>query len=255
MINVDNAIILAAGTSSRFAPLSYEKPKSLFPVKGEVLIERQIKQLLEAGINEIIIVVGYMKEQFEYLKSKYNVILVENKEYLERNNNSSIYVVRKYLKNSYICSSDNYFKKNPFEKTVESPYYSAVYSNGYTDEWCISTDEDGFINNVVIGGSNSWYMLGHTFWDAAFSSRFISILESIYNNQECKNKLWEHIYIDNINSLKMKMRKYPNDYIFEFDTLDDLRNFDSSYIDNTKSYILKSISKELKCRESDINSI
>ena len=59
---VDNAVIMAAGTASRFAPLSFEKPKALIEVKGEVLIERQIRQLKEAGISEIIVVVGYKKE-------------------------------------------------------------------------------------------------------------------------------------------------------------------------------------------------
>jgi len=53
-----NAIILAAGKSSKFAPFTYEKPKGLFRVKGEILIERQIEQLLEAGISEIYLVVG-----------------------------------------------------------------------------------------------------------------------------------------------------------------------------------------------------
>jgi CTP:phosphocholine cytidylyltransferase-like protein len=47
---------MAAGTSSRFAPLSYEKPKGLLKVKGEILIERQIRQLQEAGITDITIV-------------------------------------------------------------------------------------------------------------------------------------------------------------------------------------------------------
>ena len=91
---VDNAIILAAGTASRFAPISYEKPKALIRVKGEILIERQIRQLKEAGINEIIIVIGYKAEQFEYLKKKFGVILVYNLEYLNRNNNGSIFAVR-----------------------------------------------------------------------------------------------------------------------------------------------------------------
>ena len=57
MYNVDNAVIMAAGTSSRFAPLSFELPKALIAVKGEILIERQIKQLQQAGIKEIYIVV------------------------------------------------------------------------------------------------------------------------------------------------------------------------------------------------------
>ena len=46
--HVDNAVIMAAGTSSRFAPLSYEKPKALIEVKGEILIERQLRQLQES---------------------------------------------------------------------------------------------------------------------------------------------------------------------------------------------------------------
>lgn len=116
MYNVDNAIIMAAGVSSRFAPLSYEKPKALITVNGEVLIERQIRQLREVGINEIVVVVGYKKEQFYYLKEKFGVIIVENPEYNTRNNNASIYVAQKYIHNSYICSADNYFTQNPFTK-------------------------------------------------------------------------------------------------------------------------------------------
>ena len=56
------AVILAAGKSNRFAPFTYEKPKGLFRVRGEILIERQIEQLQEAGIDKIYVVVGFMKE-------------------------------------------------------------------------------------------------------------------------------------------------------------------------------------------------
>ena len=81
---VDNAVILAAGTSSRFAPLSYEMPKALIEVKGEVLIERQIRQLQETGIDEIIIVTGYRKKQLAYLRDKFpGIVLVENPDYLK----------------------------------------------------------------------------------------------------------------------------------------------------------------------------
>ena len=169
MYNVDNAIIMAAGVSSRFAPLSYEKPKALITVNGEVLIERQIRQLREVGINEIVVVVGYKKEQFYYLKEKFGVIIVENPEYNTRNNNASIYVAQKYIHNSYICSADNYFTQNQFTKMVEESFYSVVYSNGKTDEWCVDIDNNEYITGVKIGGENSWYMLGHVFWSESFS--------------------------------------------------------------------------------------
>ncbi|MGN1155710.1 MAG: NTP transferase domain-containing protein, partial [Agathobacter sp.] len=147
-MKVNNAIIMAAGTASRFAPLSYEVPKALIEVRGEVLIERQIRQLQEAGIKEIIVVTGYQAEKFDYLKEKYGVILVHNPDYLTRNNHASIYAARDFLKNSYICSSDNYFFENPFETEVAESYYSSVYVKGETGEWCIR-EENGEIKDVV----------------------------------------------------------------------------------------------------------
>ncbi len=252
MYNVDNAIIMAAGVSSRFAPLSYEKPKALITVNGEVLIERQIRQLREVGINEIVVVVGYKKEQFYYLKEKFGVIIVENPEYNTRNNNASIYVAQKYIHNSYICSADNYFTQNPFTKMVEESFYSVVYSNGKTDEWCVDIDNNEYITGVKIGGENYWYMLGHVFWSESFSEKFLGILNDEYNLPQTKNLLWESIYINHIDELKMKIKKYDDNYIFEFDTLDELRKFDKSYINDTKSKILKKIAKQNNCIEKDI---
>ena len=253
-MKVDNAIIMAAGTASRFAPLSYEKPKALIEVRGEVLIERQIRQLREAGIEEVVVVTGYKAEQFEYLKDKYGVVLINNPYYLTRNNNSSIYAAREYIKNSYICSSDNYFITNPFESDVDESYYAAVYMEGQTGEWCISED-GGWIKDVKVGGRDSWVMLGHVFWSESFSRSFLHILEDEYEWPETADKLWETIYIEHINELPMKIRKYPADFIFEFDTLDELREFDDSYISNTRSEILTKIAGELGVEEKEIRSV
>lgn len=253
-MKVNNAIIMAAGTASRFAPLSYEMPKALIEVKGEILIERQIRQLKEAGIEEVIIVTGYKAEQFAYLKEKYGAILVHNSDYLTRNNNASIFTARGFLKNSYICSSDNYFFENPFEPEVDGAYYSSIYIKGETKEWCIN-EQNGIIRNVVIGGRDSWVMLGHAFWSEEFSRKFISILESEYDFPETADKLWETIYIDHIKELKMNIRKYPSNFIFEFDTLDELRMFDNSYIERTRSSILQSIATTLGIEEKDIKNV
>lgn len=253
-MRVDNAIIMAAGTASRFAPISYEKPKALIEVRGEVLIERQIRQLREAGIQEVVIVTGYKAEQFQYLKEKMGVILIHNPEFLNRNNNGSVFVAKDYLKNSYICSSDNYFLQNPFEAEVNESYYSCVYAEGNTEEWCI-TEKDGWIKDVKVGGANSWIMLGHVFWSQAFSEKFLSILEKEYNHPDTIDKLWETIYIEHRNELPLRIRKYPSDFIFEFDTLDELRQFDSSYWKNTNSCILKKCAQELGVTEKEITDI
>lgn len=255
MYKVDNAIIMAAGVSSRFAPLSFETPKALTEVKGEILIERQIRQLQEAGVKEIYIIVGYKAEQFEYLQDKLDVRLIKNDAYMTRNNHSSIYAARDVIRNTYICSGDNYFLNNPFEREVEESYYAAVYADGDTREWCMRTDADDYITQVEVGGRNAWYMLGHAFWSEDFSKRLLEFLEKEYDHPETVGLFWENIFINHLDVLKMKMRKYPEDFIFEFDSIDELRQFDETYISDTRSAILKEIAEQLNGTEAEIQEI
>lgn len=255
MYKVDNAIIMAAGLSSRFAPLSYEMPKGLIKVKGEVLIERQIRQLKEAGISEIIIVTGYKAEQFSYLKDKFKVTLLHNPYFDTRNNNYSLYVAQDYLKNSYICSADNYFTINPFESNVDESYYSAIYVDGHSDEWCIHYDENEYITNVVVGGSDEWVMLGHVFFSEVFSQKFLEILRACVDDDKVKEMLWESIFLQHLDTLSMKIRKYQTQDIYEFDSLDELRLFDESYLEHANSSILKQVCALLNCKESAIHTM
>ena len=227
---VDNAVIMAAGLSSRFAPLSDTTPKPLLRVKGEIMIERQIRQLQEAGISEIYLVVGYKKEMFSYLSDKYGVHLLENPDFAVRNNNSSIYAARHILGNSYICSSDNYFMENVFEPYVYRSYYAASYAKGTTGEYCLTTDINGLITDVSVGGADSWYMLGHVLFDRAFSSSFLHILEQEYDRPETLNRMWENIYMEHLDELTLYIKKYRNNVIREFDTVQELAAFDPDYL-------------------------
>ena len=252
---VKNAVILAAGLSSRFAPISYEKPKGVLKVRGEVLIERQIKQLKEAGIDDITVVVGYKKEYFFYLREKYGVELVNNDEYASRNNNGSIWRVRDKLSNTFVCSSDDYFTENPFEPYVYKAYYAAQYAEGPTKEWCMTTGANDRITGVTIGGSDSWYMLGHVYFDKAFSKAFVSILENEYNRPETTDKLWENLYIEHIKELDMTMRPYPEGVINEFDSLDELHAFDPHFLENVDSEIFDNICSTLGCSKAEIHDV
>ena len=135
---------------------------------------------------------------------------------------------------------------------MEGDYYAAEYAAGRTDEWCMYEDEQGFISSVTIGGTGAWYMMGHAFWSREFSRKFLAILEKEYDLPETAGKLWETIFIKHLDVLKMKIRRYPPNVIFEFDTLDELREFDTSYRTDTRSVILKEIAAELQINESDI---
>jgi len=252
---VDNAVILAAGLSSRFAPISYEKPKGVLKVRGEVLIERQIEQLREAGIEDITVVVGYKKEYFFYLRKKYGVTLVNNDEYASRNNNGSLWRVRERLGNTYVCSSDDYFTQNPFDAYVFKAYYSAQYAGGETKEWCMETGAGGRITKVAVGGSDSWYMLGHVYFDRAFSDCFVKILEAEYDRPETTDMLWEDLYVEHIKELDMVLRPYPAGVINEFDSLDELRAFDPHFLENVDSEIFDNIVAVLGCSKAEIHDV
>lgn len=250
-----NAIIMAAGMASRFVPLSMETPKALLKVKGEVLIERQINQLKQSGIREIIVVVGYLKEKFEYLKEKYDVILIENPVYQVRNNHSTLYTARNYLGNTFICCGDNYFNENVFQKKTDYSYYAAVYNHGTTKEWCLKTDESNKIIDIKIGGSNSWIMKGHAYFTKDFSQKMLVYLSEAYFDEKCKNKFWEEIYMSHLQEMDMYIEQYEHGIIEEFDSIEELRAFDETYSSCTGSSILKKISKKLGGKEGDLNNI
>ena len=186
-----NAIIMAAGTSSRFVPLCWERPKGLLEVKGEILIERQIKQLKAAGVDDITIVTGYMADKFNYLKGKFGVSLVYNQDYARYNNTSTLMCVLDKLGDTWICSSDNYFTENVFDEHPARSQYSAEYTDGETDEYCLTCDKDDNIINVTVGGANAWYMIGHVFFSKDFSDAFKKILVDEYKNEETRQGYWE----------------------------------------------------------------
>ena len=252
--NKRNAIIMAAGTASRFVPLSAERPKGLLEVKGEILIERQICQLQEAGISDITIVVGYKAEMFEYLKEKFGVSIVLNEDYYRYNNTSSVIRVLDKLGNTYICSSDNYFPENVFKEAPSQSYYSALYAEGKTGEYCLTLDAEDNITEVAVGGHDAWYMIGQVYFSEDFSKAFKQLLAVEYEKEETKQGYWEDVYIRYINELPlMRVHRYKEHDIEEFDSIDELRLFDESYINDTRSTVVKAIAKEMNCSEAELS--
>ena len=118
-----NAIILAAGYGIRMMPMNREVPKGLIEVNGEPLIERLIRQLHEAGIFQIDIIVGFMKEQYEYLIDEFQVNLIVNREYAQYNNLHSLALAKDRISNTYIIPCDVWCEKNPFSKRELYSWY------------------------------------------------------------------------------------------------------------------------------------
>lgn len=256
-VNEKNAIILAAGKSSRFAPFTYEKPTGLFCVKGEILIERQIKQLQAAGVRDIYIVVGYMKEKFFYLEQKYGVHLVVNNDFGKKGNLYSLYVAREQFCNTFICCADHYFVNNPFmEENPDNRSYRAVsYQTGKFCEFGVTCSDADVITEVTVGGKDSLAMVGHAYMNERFSKSFRELLEIEINDFGVSSMFWEEFYAKHIRELTFYQKEFPADSILEFDSIDDLRAFDSEFLLNVDSEIITNICQTLRCAPNSIMDI
>lgn len=250
---VNNAVILAAGASTRFIPLSLEQPKGLFEVKGERLIERQIQQLQSAGIKNITIVLGYKKEMFYYLQDKYGVKFIINDAFNIKNNIESLYLARKELKNTYICVSDSYFVENPFNQYEFQTFNAGVSVSENMYEMYVDTDADGRIVLMQEARDQGQILLGHAFWRKEFGDAFIALAEADREIGKYNNSFWEWMVKDNLQYMPpMYFKEYASGNIFEFDYFEELRKFDTHYLGHTHSEIIRNIKLVFRCDEEDI---
>lgn len=269
---VDGAVIIAAGFGSRFVPLTFETPKGLLEVFGERMIERQIRQLHEAGIRDITIVVGYLKEKFEYLIDKYQVKLLYNPEYSQKNTLTTIYHAREILrgKNMYVLSSDNWMRHNMYHAYEGGAWYSASYMEGETSEWCLDYNKKGRILNVTVGGEDKWVMYGPVFFSKSFSQQFLTVLEGYYHLPGTEQFYWENVYMEMLSGEAAKrlpdipeakedidlfINRRPADEVYEFENLEELRHFDLKYRHHSDNEALELVSSVFQVPESEITEI
>lgn len=251
---VKNAIILAAGFGSRCVPLTYETPKGLLEVYGQPMIERQIEQLTEKGITDIIIVVGYKKEAFDYLIDKYNVKLIYNPKYMTKNNLASLYYAAEYLNSSYILPSDIWIENNIFNTFEVQSWYSSIYIDGATNEWCVTTSASDKIKAISIGGKDAWVLMGPAYFSPSFSTGFKQYLTEYYNRPGTDDYYWEHILKEQTQTLPMHIN-HQSGNVHEFESLEELRVFDPSYNNASNNKIMQSIAKVYNIPEEKIRNI
>lgn len=254
---VDGAVITAAGFGSRFVPLTFETPKGLLEVFGERMIERQIRQLHEAGITDITIVVGYLKEKFEYLIDKYQVKLLYNPEYFCKNTLATLYHARELFRgrNMYLLVSDNWLQQNMYHSYECGSWYSSIYIEGSTSEWCLSANKKGRITSVTVGGHDSQIMYGPAFLSRSFSDTFLPLLEKAYHQPGTEQHYWEQIIMDHTDQLELYLNCQPEHQIYEFENLEELRQFDPKYKNHSDNEAMQLISRVFQIKEQEIHHI
>ena len=261
---VDGAIILACGNGLRVSPIDRDLPVCFLKVNGETLIERQIKQLNEVGIYDITIMVGYMKEKFDYLIDKFNVKLIYNEEYKYKNTLATLYHAKDVIrnKNVYVCVSDVYMSENIYHQYEVEPYYTGVFFEDCKNDWRFITNSKNEIKDIAVGGANDFCFAGHAFFTKEFSNEFLPMIEEYYNESYADAYYWEDVLVKNLKKLpKIYLYKIEDGIINEFDNLNDINKFDKQNqvaITNLKQFISKSLNvdenviKDLNCIEDGV---
>ena len=245
-----NAIILAAGFGMRMVPINLSTPKAFLEVNGEKLIERIIRQLKEAGVQDITVVVGFMKDSFEYLIDEYGVDLVYNPEFASANNIRSLGLVLSRLSNTYIIPCDIWCDRNPFRRNELYSWYmvsdlideeSTVRVNRKMELVTVSEDEPG---NGMIGIS---YLLAED--AAAFRAR----MEELLSGGKHDDAFWETALYDR-DRMFIRARVVHSSDAVEINTYEQLRELDS-HSNQLKSDAIRTIAEALDCREQDVKEI
>lgn len=227
---VKRAIFIAAGFGSRLVPITLNTPKPLVRVKGVRIIDTLLDAVIAAGIEEIIIVRGYLAEQFDQLKYKYPMVkFVENPLYNEANNISSVMCIRYLLSNAYVLEAD-LLLSNP--KLITKYQYSSNYlgvPTEKTDDWCFFMEGDR-IKRLGVGGLNCHHMFGISYWTEDDGRKLCNHVEQVYNSPGGKERYWDQVALgEYIKEYNVGVRECTFDDIVEIDTFRELKELDKVY--------------------------
>lgn len=224
------AIFIAAGFGTRLVPVTLNTPKPLVRVNGKRIIDGLIDACLEAGINEIYIVRGYLAEQFDQLLYKYPMIkFLENPIYNEANNISSSMCARYMLSNAYVFEADLLIS-NP--KIITPYHYTSDFlaiKKDRTDDWCFVV-KDGIIVEEKVGGLDCWQMVGISYWNEVDGHKLSNDIKETYDMPGGKECYWEQVPLVYCkNHYQVEVRECFENDIIEIDTFRELKAIDKTY--------------------------
>lgn len=143
------ALILAAGMGSRLSPISDNIPKALVPVNGKPILVQQLENLVDNGIHDIAVVVGYKGEAIRKLiRKRFDFVsVVENPNYAKTNNMYSAYLARGWIDRSpfIMMNGDVFFDGRIIEDLLRNEEDNLICTDvgKYMEESMKVVEKDG----------------------------------------------------------------------------------------------------------------
>ena len=98
-------------------------------------------------------------------------------------------------------------------------------------------------------------MVGHAYMNKKFSSVFRTLMDNEINDFGVSSMFWEEFYAKHMKELTFYVKNFVANAILEFDSIEDLRAFDSDFLMNVDSEIITNICSTLNCNPNDIDEI
>lgn len=214
------AVILAAGFGMRMVPINTETPKGLLQVHGERLIDRLIRQLHQALIRDIRVVVGFLKEQYEYLIDEFGVELVVNPDYARKNNLHTVDRVRSALSDCYVVPCDLYCTENPFRAHEFYSWY--MVSEAPAPDSTVRVNRKQALIPVSENGNR---MIGICYLTADDGRKVSEKVHALCLDSRMDGAFWEEaLYAEG--KMLPAARVVPEGQVVEINTYEQLRELD-----------------------------
>ena len=228
---VKRAVFIAAGFGSRMVPITFNTPKPLVRVNGTRIIDTLLDAVVAAGIPEIVIVRGYLGEQFDQLLYKYpNIKFVENPIYNEANNISSSVCVKYLLQNAYVLEADLVLRNRELIRKYEYETNFLGIPVDRTDDWCLTTNDKGIITEEKVGGVDCHQMVGISYWNGEDGAKLSVDIDEVYNSPGGKERYWEQVpLVYKKENYQVHIRECNFEDITEIDTFNELKAIDKLY--------------------------
>ena len=108
---------------------------------------------------------------------------------------------------------------------------------------------------MEVGGHDSWGMYGPVFFSRTFSEKFLPLLERYYHTPGTEQFYWENVLVEHLDELEMDINRQPENQIYEFENLEELRRFDPRYQNHSDNTALELVSRVFELPESEIHDI
>jgi dTDP-glucose pyrophosphorylase len=147
------AVIMCAGKGTRMLPLTERTQKVLIPINGKPFLYYLLKNLEKAGVEDVLLVVGHLKQQFAPFLQEYG-FHAETVEQLEQHGTAHavLHAERWVDKGSFlVMGGDNLWSVQDIKQTMIRDTFTYITAKKHRnpEKYGVLVEKDGYLTDMV----------------------------------------------------------------------------------------------------------